>query len=163
MPTKPQPVHRLLAVSASRACATRRAEQNSLPTFSPGCSCTASITFCRHEIRWNSRTSWNERTSPQPGDLVGRQPDEFLAVEEDRAAVGLDEAGEEVEHRGLAGAVRADERGDRALAQLDVQVVGGDDAAEALATRPCASSTTGALVPPSIRAPGLFPRRSACR
>ena len=67
------------------------------------------------------------------GHLVGVQPDQLDAVEQHRARVGPDEPGEQVEDRGLAGAVRADERGDGALAQLDGEVVGGDDAAEALA------------------------------
>ena len=66
-------------------------------------------------------------------DLRRVEPDELLAVQLHRAGVGGDGAGEEVEHGRLPGAVRPDEGGDRAPPELDVQVVGGDDAAEALA------------------------------
>ena len=48
------------------------------------------------------------------------------------AAFGrLVEAGDAVEHRGLAGAVRADQRGDVAAPGLEGQVADGDQAAEA--------------------------------
>ena len=78
------------------------------------------------------------------GDAVGVEADELVAVEEDRARVGRDGPGEQVEHRRLAGAVRADQGGDRALAQLDGELAGGDDAAEALADTFDVCSTTGA-------------------
>ena len=133
----------------------------SVAKFSPGWSCTAIITFCRHDSRLNSRTSWNERTMPLRATRCGVEPDELLAVELDRAGVGRDGAGEQVEHRRLAGAVGADEGGDRALAQLDGEVVGGDDAAEALADTFAVCEHDRRLVPAPARAGS--PRRSAAR
>ena len=47
-----------------------------------------------------------------------------------RAAGGFVEAGDAVEHGGLAGAVRSDQRGDLAPLGRERQVVDGDDAAE---------------------------------
>ena len=149
---EPQPVHRLARVVAPRRASTRPWAKASVAKFSPGWSCTAIITFCRQDSRLNSRTSWNERTMPLRATCVGFEPDELLAVQlaPSRASGGMN-AGEQVEHRRLAGAVRADEGGDRALAQLDVQVVGGDDAAEALADSRSVSSTTGASLPRPAR------------
>ena len=46
--------------------------------------------------------------------LVGRQPGDVLAVEDDLAAIGRDIAGDQVEQRRFARAVRADQAGDRA-------------------------------------------------
>src|SRR5262249_3776640 len=65
-----------------------------------------------------------------PHDRVRRLAQEALAREDDRARVGLVEAGDQVEERRLAGAVRPDQPDD--LAGLDVErhVVDGDDAAE---------------------------------
>ena len=54
-----------------------------------------------------------------------------LAREREPPFGRLVEAGDAVEHRRLAGAVRADQRGDVAAADLERQVVDGDEAAEA--------------------------------
>ena len=55
-----------------------------------------------------------------------------VAVSQRDAAFGrLVEAGNAVEHGGLAGAVRADQRGDLARAGVERQGVDGDEAAEA--------------------------------
>ena len=51
--------------------------------------------------------SWNERAMPRARDGARRQPGDVLAVEDDAAAVRRDAAGEHVEARRLAGAVRA--------------------------------------------------------
>src|SRR5262245_13543463 len=45
----------------------------------------------------------------EPRALVHRQTRDVVAFELDAATVGLDEPGDHVEHRGLAGAVRAEE------------------------------------------------------
>ena len=45
----------------------------------------------------------------EPGALVHRQRGDVIAIEFDAAAVGVDQAGDHVEHRGLAGAVRAEQ------------------------------------------------------
>jgi hypothetical protein len=57
---------------------------------------------------------------------------ERLAAQLDRAGVGREVAGDQVEQRGLAGAVRTDQRGDDAGRQVEVDVVRRDHAAEAL-------------------------------
>ena len=129
IPTSPS---RPFAVCSSTPT-TRRWANASVAKFSPAWCCTAIITFCRHDSRLNSRTSWYERTKPLRATWCRVEPDQLLAVQLHRAGVGRDGAGQQVEHGRLPGAVRADEGGDRAAAQLDVQVVGGDDAAEALA------------------------------
>src|SRR5947207_2683112 len=55
------------------------------------------------------------------------------AIEEDAAAVGRHGAGDLANERGLAGAVRANERVYLAAHDLERHIVGSDDAAEALA------------------------------
>src|SRR5581483_6290607 len=66
------------------------------------------------------------------GDLVGRQIGDVGAVEVDPAAVQRVDPGDEVEERGLASAVRADHRDDRAARDREVDLVDGDEAAEDL-------------------------------
>ena len=68
----------------------------------------------------------------EPRPLVRRQPDQVRLIEEKRARVGLIDAGEEVQQGRLAGAVRADQREDRALRDMDRDVVHRAHAAEAL-------------------------------
>ena len=55
--------------------------------------------------------------------LVGRHARQRLAVHEDRARRGLVELGEQLDERGLAGAVLADDGDDRARGQLERHVV----------------------------------------
>ncbi len=55
---------------------------------------------------------------PEPRDLVRRAAGDVLAAEADRAVAAID-AADAVEHAGLAGAVRADQR--QQLARLDAQ------------------------------------------
>ena len=55
-----------------------------------------------------------------------------LAFEHDRALVGRQHAGQEIEERGLAGAVRPDQRVDVAAPHIHAQVVQRVEAAEAL-------------------------------
>ena len=63
---------------------------------------------------------------------VEMRPDRWIAALQRDAAFGrLVEAGDAVEHRGLAGAVRTDQRGDLAMAGDEGQVVHGDQPAEA--------------------------------
>ena len=65
------------------------------------------------------------------GDLVPRHARKRPAVEPDRAGVRLVEAGDAVEQRRLAGAVRADQAADRAGRDREADVVERGDAAEA--------------------------------
>ena len=58
-----------------------------------------------------------------PGrDLVGGGVGDVAAVEDDRALVGRDQAGDRLEQRRLAGAVGAEQRHDLALVDLEVDV-----------------------------------------
>ena len=65
--------------------------------------------------------------------LVGRHAVHRLAVERPVPGVGLVEPGHQVEERRLAGAVGADQGGDRAALDLDPVDVDGGDAAEVAA------------------------------
>ncbi len=72
-----------------------------------------------------------ERPDHAPaGDPERRDPDEGPAVEVPRPVLGSVEPGEQVEQRRLAGAVRSDERRDRAPLDLEVLDVDGLEAAE---------------------------------
>ena len=55
----------------------------------------------------------------EPRALIHRQLGDVVAVELDRAAIGLDQPGDHVEHRGLAGAVRAEQPDRFAAAHID--------------------------------------------
>ncbi len=65
-------------------------------------------------------------------DEVRRTPGDVLALVDDLAAVRRFQPGDEVEHRRLAGAVRADDAGDLAALDLEAGAVNRLDAAEAL-------------------------------
>ena len=65
-------------------------------------------------------------------DQVGRHALDLAAVELDGALVGRVQARDQIEQRGLAGAVRADQRVDFTGADLEAGVVDGADAAKAL-------------------------------
>jgi len=67
------------------------------------------------------------------GDAVGLQADQGLALEVDLAGAGGEQAGDEVEHRGLAGAVGADEAVDAASGYFEADVLQHVQAAEMLA------------------------------
>ena len=47
--------------------------------------------LARQLSRWNRRTSWNDRTMPRRAMVSGCEADQLLAVQLDRAPVGLDE------------------------------------------------------------------------
>ena len=67
----------------------------------------------------------------QMGHPVGRETVDALAVEQDVART-VEEAGDEVEDGGLAGAVRSGHAEDLALLHLEGEVVDGGEFAEAL-------------------------------
>ena len=70
---------------------------------------------------------------PALGDRVRRLPRQVLTGEDDLPLRRLVHAGDHVEERRLAGAVRADQADDRALRDHEVDVRHGDEAAELLA------------------------------
>ena len=69
---------------------------------------------------------------PGRGDRLRAQPGDRAAAEEDLALVRHEHPGDQVEGGGLAGAVRADQRVQAAVAHQDVDALHGLDAAEAL-------------------------------
>ena len=72
-------------------------------------------------------------TMPSPAAIASRgEPNATgRAVEQDLAGVGPVQPGEDVHQRALAGAVLAEQGVDLARAQVEVDVVVGDDAREA--------------------------------
>src|SRR5258708_25704741 len=78
-----------------------------------------------------------ERTGDaQPHDLVRRQADQVAALERYGALVGPQMAGDEIEERGLAGAVGADHGVRLADLELERDVARGDEARERLPQAP---------------------------
>ncbi len=67
----------------------------------------------------------------QSRNLIGPQTIEFRAAVDDGAGRRLDVAGDGIEGRRLAGAVRADQRQHLALPDLERHAVDGDEPAEA--------------------------------
>ncbi len=99
--------------------------------------CCATIRFSSTVMPWNSRMFWKVRaTRARRIDVVIVEPLQIEAL-----AVGMGElhqpfgrlveAGDAVEHRGLAGAVRPDQRGDVVAADRERDVVDGEQPAEA--------------------------------
>src|SRR5215469_3256319 len=70
---------------------------------------------------------------PEPRAAGGRQLADVAPVEHDPSRIRLEVAGQLSDQRGLAGAVRTDERMGFALADGERHVVGGDERAERLA------------------------------
>ena len=68
---------------------------------------------------------------PAPDDLVRRNPEEVVAVEDDAPPFGLVEPRDDVERGRLAGAVRPDQPDDLALLGRERHVVERENAAEA--------------------------------
>ena len=69
---------------------------------------------------------------PEPGDVGRLQARDVAALVDDRALGRRQELGQEVEAGGLAGAVRADERMDRAAPDLEIDTVDRGEALELL-------------------------------
>ena len=94
----------------------------------------------------NRRASWNERWSPSRARSSGAEVGDVVAEQRgSRPSSGVDEAGDEVEQRRLAGAVRADEPEDLALARATRSTPSsGVTPPKRLARRRATSSTTSA-------------------
>ena len=65
------------------------------------------------------------------GDAVGLETDHVASLERDRPGVGAVEAGDAVEQRSLAGAVRPDQAGDPAGLDIEIDAVQRMNAVEA--------------------------------
>jgi hypothetical protein len=70
-----------------------------------------------------------------PRDPVGGLAGDARPVEQDLAAAGGERAGDEVEHGGLAGAIRPDQAEEFALCDVEAHVIDRDEAAEGRARR----------------------------
>src|SRR6058998_2071479 len=84
--------------------------------------------FSRTDSRGKPRAIWNVRTRPRRVIPPAR---DVLAVEDDGAGLGRQEPRDAVEEGGLAGAVRADEAGDRPPLDREVHSVQRAHAVEA--------------------------------
>ena len=91
----------------------------SMPAMKPALlrTCRPTMTFSSAVMCENSLICWNVRDIPSAGDLEGAPAVDRAAVVNDAARVGRQEAGDEVEERGLARAVRPDHGLDAALAR----------------------------------------------
>ena len=79
----------------------------------------------------NRRESWKERPEPEPGAGRGRAVRDVDAGQLDPPRVGMEEPGDDVEQRRLAGAVGSDDPHDLAVVGVQGHVVQGVVAAEA--------------------------------
>ena len=75
--------------------------------------------------------SWKARPSPRRVRAEAGKAGDVLARDEDLAGAGAQLAGDQIEVGGLAGAVRADDGGERAGRERARHVVDRDMAAEA--------------------------------
>ena len=83
-----------------------------------------------HRQRREQREVLEGASDAEPGDAVRRHSQQILAVEHDTTAGRLVQAADAVEERGLAGAVRPDQRADLALLDREGEVGERDDSAE---------------------------------
>ena len=99
--------------------------------------CCATIKFSSTVMPWNRRMFWKVRaTRALAIDVVIVEPLQVEALaagmgEQHQAFGRLVEAGDAIEHRGLAGAVGPDQRGDVAAAHRERDVVDGEQPTEA--------------------------------
>ena len=81
----------------------------------------------------NGRTIWKVRPMPRRQTRSGDSPSMRSPSNVMVPASGAEHAGDHVEQRGLAGAVRTDHREDAAFRHVEAGAVDRDQAAEALA------------------------------
>ena len=112
---------------AGRRCRTRRSRRR---------QCIPTSTFSSDGHRAEEPDVLERAADAERRDLVLREPGDVAPVEDDLARRRRVGAGEHVEERRLAGAVRADQARDRAAREPEVDVGDGDEAAELLA-QPC--------------------------
>ena len=126
------------SISSSTRSAVRSSSSNTIGRRSAAAS---TLRLCRPTARARPPASRDGHVGEQPGVLEaatepargaprGPSVRDVAAAEHDPAAVGGDEAADQVEQRGLAGAVRTDDADDLALGDGERHVVDGADAAE---------------------------------
>ena len=96
-------------------------------------ACMPTSTFSSAVMFWKRRMFWNVRPMPRAVIACGGLPVTSSPRNVIVPGGRLVDAGEHVEERRLAGAVRADQRDDLAARHGEVDVVDGDEAAELLA------------------------------
>ena len=112
--------------------ATRPAPHQLFQKRSPACFAGTSITFSSTVICGNGRGTWKVRARPWRKMRSGAQPVMRWPQKKISPAPRHQRAGDQVEQRGLAGAVRADQAGDAAGLHRQVDARHGDQAAEGL-------------------------------
>ena len=99
----------------------------------------------------NGLSFWNVRATPRLAMRSGRRPVIVAAVEEHAAGVERLEPGDQVEQRGFAGAVGADDADDLALVDVEGDVGVGGEAAVALGHALDVEQQAHGAVPPRRR------------
>ena len=89
---------------------------------SPRRSATASVTASSAFRPANSVLIWNVRASPRRTRSCGPSVGDVLAAEKNLPGIGRQHAGHQIDERGLAGAVRTDQRIARADRQIDLDI-----------------------------------------
>ena len=123
-------VDQLARAVVERGAASRSERQKS--NECPRLRCSAMRTFSSTVRCGNTAEIWNERTSPMRAIAAGREPVISRPLKKIWPRVGRQEVREQVEAGRLAGAVRADQRVDRAATHRQVDVLDGDEALELL-------------------------------
>ena len=149
----------MVSMSSSARRPSRRSERATVGTCSAavtGSQSASSSSSAMHNVWWTvsvpkSRAFWNERARPKRARADGLRPDRSWSPSRTRPSIRYEEARDQVEERGLAGAVRSDQSEDLALVQVDRDVVerhhagkGLGDAARSQARRSaCRRSLSG--------------------
>ena len=92
----------------------------------------ATSTFSSTVSSRNRRMVWKVRARPACADLVGLLVGDVHAVHKDLPAGGRQQAGDDIDQGGLAGAVRTDQAEDLAAPQSEADAVQGAQAGEVL-------------------------------
>ena len=119
--------------------------------------------FSITERRASDLVSWKVRTIPSRATLWAGTPARLGRPRTASARVGLVEAGEQVEQRRLAGAVRTDQGGDGAPLDLEVVDVDRDEAAEPAGDAVGHEDRIGLGDPRLGPGPAKASRRTECR
>ncbi len=98
----------------------------------PRCDTYAAWTFSNTVRRGKMLVRWKERPMPSRQRSCGRDAGDVAPLEDHPARVGPQVPGDEVEERGLAGAVGPDDGADRALRHREAHAAYGLEAVEAL-------------------------------
>ena len=121
------------SIASARALAPRRALAVPRPAAEPDALPTPSA-------RRTRSGTWVLMPMPSRAIAIGSRPVDVAAAEQDPARRRPELAGQALEEGALARAVRPDQAAQLALAQGEVDMVDGDDAAEAHRERPVSSS-----------------------